>query len=92
METLIDIASSFGAPGLIVLGAGWYVVSHDRQCNAAHKEMQDRHTEERKELVAVLERQHSEALAAGQKYVEAYNNNTAVMARLETIITNRIHE
>ena len=89
MEELLKIAAQYGAPGLITLGAAWYVVQHDKACNKAHEEMQSRHTIERAELVSALERQHREALDQGGKYIEALNNNTAVMAKLETIITTR---
>jgi predicted protein tyrosine phosphatase len=89
MEELIKTASQYGAPGLITLGAAWYVIQHDKACNKAHKEMQERHSVERAELIGALERQHKEALEQGAKYIEALNNNTAVMAKLETIITTR---
>ena len=92
MAELIAMAAQYGLPGLITLGAAWYVVQHDKACNLAHKEMQERHTIERAELVNALERQHKEALEQGGKYIEALNNNTAVMAKLETIITTRTME
>lgn len=51
MDSLIQVASQYGFPGLVILAFGWYIVHTGKI-----------HREERKELTDVLAKQHEEAL------------------------------
>ena len=89
MDQLITIASQFGIIGLVALAAGWYVYRHDEQCNIAHKEMQERHTQERKEMTDVIARQHTEQLIAQDKSTDVIEKVATAIADLSSLIRDR---
>ncbi len=82
MEQLISIASQFGAVGLIMLACGWYIVTREKDAKAERDQMQQRHTNERRE-------QHEEIIAIAKEGTQALNNNTSVLSELKTIIRER---
>lgn len=79
---IISIASQYGAVGLILVAAGWYIIMRDRSALDERTKMQERHTLERKEA-------HQEILQVARDSTSALTNNTAVLSELKTIIRSR---
>lgn len=88
---LIPIAAQFGMVGVVALAAGAWVWFTQRTNDQKAKEQEERHLNERVEWRQVTADQHKELLTQAQRGSEALDNNTRVMARLETIITSSNH-
>jgi hypothetical protein len=86
---LLSLAASFGAPGLIALACGFYVVRHDKVCEDNHKVIREEHAKERENWRLSMATQHSESLVASTAITTALSENAKALAELSTLLRDR---
>lgn len=79
MDKLLDIANSYGIPGLVLLAFALYILHKDKI-----------HREERREQIAIFERQHKEALDANKNSATANQHFATIVTELNTLIKSRL--
>ena len=89
MTDLLSIAGQYGIVGLVLLGAGWWVIQREKSHDTRIENILNGDREERKELTGALQTQHSEALEQSKKSTEVLEKNTSVLSELSTIIKSR---
>lgn len=87
--TLLKMASSFGAPGLIALACGFYVVRHDKVCEEGHKVIREEHARERESWRLSMAKQHEESLRAAETIAAAVTQYAQSSTELSTLLRDR---
>ena len=75
MDAFISIAEKFGAPGLMFLAFGWFVIYLLRA-----------HASERKEMREIVSSQHADALESNRQSSDAIRKNSMAITELSTLI------
>lgn len=89
VDTLYKIALQWGPAWVVAIGAGWYVIQHDRACNAAHDKAANNYKEERSLFLQSLDKRHADAMSIMRETNNIIKSNTEALSKLIIIVENK---